>query len=899
MSDRLKDTVQLPQTDFPARAGLADMEPRWLAQWADQPQKKSDAPRYRLHDGPPYPNGDIHAGHALNKVVKDVVCRSRHMMGHRIDFQPGWDCHGLPIETQVIKKKSVDASDSVAFRNQCQAFAQDYVARQRTGFQRLGIEANWDQPYLTTHPDYEAHVVSVFGQLVDAGLVYHGRKPIHWCTCCKTALAEAEIEYDTHQSVSVTVRFPLSELPGVSTDLPVSLWVWTTTPWTLPANVGLAVHPNLEYGVFDLGTEVAVVANTRWAALSETLGVSGQCLATLYGRDLEGCVASHPFLDQPAPIGGADFVTDSDGTGIVHIAPGHGVDDYQVGQRYGWDVVMPVDDSGCLTQGNWAGQFVFKASPQIRDHLNATHRLVHSGTIQHAYPHCWRCHNPVIFRATPQWFIAMDTPMPNGKTLRAMALESLARIQWVPGWGQTRIQAMLEQRPDWCISRQRRWGIPIPVVRCQSCGEPALTPAVNAAIQTAVRTHGSTVWFEQSAAEILPATTTCAACGSQAFEKVMDILDVWFESGSSFMLDPEPADLVIEGTDQHRGWFQSALLLALAVRKEPPFKAVMTHGFIVDEQGKKMSKSKGNATKPEQIVQSYGADILRWWVASVDVKDDVQLSPQLLDQAKQAFLKIRNTIRFLLGNLNGFSGDRVSVDALAPLDRWIVHRAQTVHDAVVLDYEGLAIHRAVQRLVQFCSGDLSAHYLDSVKDRLYCDAPQSESRQCAQSTLAYLFELLIRMIAPILVFTAEDAYQYYAFKTNSSVHDLTFLDPGAHSTALAQQEADTTWAAVFSIKEQVYQAAEVLRQNKVIKQFLQTQVAITLPESLAHLQTFTEWRSVLLVAEVTCSVDESIPEPEVSVTPVAHKKCDRCWRYDATVSDQVCARCAHAMEVVQ
>jgi len=904
-----KDSVNLPKTDFPIRAGLLEREPQLLQFWNSEEidtaftlDALSSKQLFTLHDGPPYPNGAIHMGHALNKVLKDIINRFYYMNGYGTRFIPGWDCHGLPIETQVIKSLQGTAdepkrTDIPWFREQCKQFALDYVEEQKAEFKRLGIFADWDTPYLTLNPKYEAAVIRKFGELADNGLVYHGRKPIHWCMHCETALAEAEIEYADHRSPSVFVTFKVSAgtaaVAGfMSEDRPVSLLVWTTTPWTLPANVAVAAHPDFEYAVIQTDAELLICVSERASALIELLQLqNAEIIGRIKGKDLAQSMLSHPFLDRTVPVITADFVTNEDGTGFVHIAPGHGQDDYLVGQANQLPIIMPVNDQGCFTSDvEWAGMKVFDANKLIVQRMESLGTLKKLQFISHSYPHCWRCKNPVIFRATEQWFIGMDMPTTSdGQTLRTKALQAVRNTQWVPAWGQKRIEPMIANRPDWCVSRQRSWGIPIPVFKCR-CGHTEMAGEFNKAVVDLVAKHGTTAWFENSADEILPNHLTCSKCGQRHFEKETDILDVWFESGASFASVIEqndgvhyPADLYLEGSDQHRGWFQSSLLIGVGTSGHAPFKAVLTHGFIVDDKGKKMSKSLGNVVAPQDVIKEYGADVLRFWIAGSDFKDDVGVSKAILNQSRDAFSKVRNTIRFCLSNLDGFNPDTDLVDDadLTEVDRWAMLKLHQLISKVDELYRRYDFHLITHALHDFCAVTLSSLYLDMVKDRLYCDPVSSTTRLSTQTVIHRIASTLIRLIAPILPFTAEDAFGYFTMPNKpKSVHLLPF--PHANAIYL-DADLDAKWTQLLSIRDQVYQHLEVLRTQKTVRSFLEASVDLVLPEPIE----FNDWPLFFIVSQVTVS---SGAELKITVSPAVGQKCARCWKV-LPLPEALCGRC--------
>lgn len=878
----LKETVHLPHTTFPIRAEWSVAEPQWRAnaethQWANA-QRGPDAPSFVLHDGPPYPNGNIHLGHALNKVLKDIIVRSKRMMGYRTHYVPGWDCHGLPIETQVLKETKQRAADIVdipAFRRQCQAFAERYVQTQADDFKRLGIWATWDTPYLTLNPEYEAAVVRLFGELAQHGAIYKGRKPIHWCMSCETALAEAEIEYDTHQSPALYVRFPMVSHHDAGVGEggeEEGMLVWTTTPWTLPSNVALAVNPDLWYVLLPSPHGPLWVAEARVTEVSGLWDAHAPIpLARCQGGQLMGRIAEHPFESRQVPVIGASFVTDTDGSGTVHIAPGHGQDDHVVGMAHQLPVLMPINPKGCFEAGHqWEGMHVFKANEAIIALLASRGQLVHVGPITHSYPHCWRCKKPVIFRATPQWFVAMDVPLqPDGTTLRSRTLAAIDTTAFYPSWGKNRIRAMVESRPDWCISRQRYWGIPIPVVTCRTCGHSE-TVRFNGTIASKIATHGSTAWFEEGVTDWLPPDATCAQCGGRQFEKERDILDVWFESGASFasvLSSTETgggADLILEGSDQHRGWFQSGLLLGQGARQLTPSRAILTHGFLVDDQGKKMSKSVGNVLSPAAIITEYGADVLRWWVASSDFKTDISVSKSILNQARDSFAKVRNTIRFLLAN---------RADGTTPVewvseevDQWVLHELSELVVSVQQAYIEYETHVVTHRVHDFCAVTLSAWYLDMVKDRLYCDRSDSPRRRSAQATMGILARQLAQLIAPILVVTSDSVAQQLGLAPHESIHLTDFPTPEYLNPVVASK-----WRHLLEVKELAYQSLEKLRQEKGIKRFLDAKVTIESPDPIA----VDDLASVLIVSDATWVKG---PRLSVNVSVADGEKCERCWK---------------------
>ena len=907
---KFKNTLNLPKTDFPIRAGLAAREPEILREMTAQNLyakllKKNTREKYVLHDGPPYPNGDIHLGHALNKTLKDIVNRYMAMTGRAAPYIPGWDCHGLPIETQLLKdlKKAQKPIPAKAeFRKGCQEYALGYVEKQRGQFQRLGVLADWENPYLTLQPEYEAEVLRVFQELAVNGYIYKGNKPIHWCPECQTALAEAEIEYADHKSPSIYMKFPLLKVSDEKLK-EASLIVWTTTPWTMPANVAVAVNPEMNYVVCTVASPGLaavnyVVGEPLAARVFQELGLEYQITTVLAGQELSGSVSKHPYLDREAPLVCADYVTAEDGTGCVHIAPGHGQEDHAIGLKYGLPVLMPVDEKGILTKeaGQFAGLKVTEANTKIIEHLRELGTLLKVKTITHSYPHCWRCKNPVIFRATPQWFVAMDKIGKHG-AIRAQALAAIKnKVKWLPDWGQNRIYTMIEKRPDWCISRQRSWGIPIPIFYCADCGEAQFTPEFFDAVIQQVQKAGSNIWFTKSAAEILPAGLRCQ-CGGQKFRQETDILDVWFESGASqaavLRQRPElrwPADLYLEGSDQHRGWFHSSLLLAVGCTGEPPYKTVLTHGFTVDDKGRKLSKSLGNTIDIQKTIAAIGADVVRFWTASVDFKNDLAVSDSILKQVQEYYSKIRNTWRFLLSNLYDYK----SGAALLPVDQWIVSRLQCLVGEINNAYQNFDFHRICHRAHEFCANDLSAVYLDLQKDNLYCNAPDAPERRSCQEALKIILVTLVKLLTPILAYTCEDIYKYIKQVVPeekaefAALTDLPQVQPEFSNKTLEEK-----YERVLKIKDAVYQALEAKRAEKIITSSTEAAVVLSAPADLVKDITAAELENFLIVSKVTIETGEL----QAAVRKAAGEKCERCWRFFENLNtEKICPRCAAAVK---
>ncbi len=945
-----KATLNLPRTEFPMKANLPQREPDLMAWWRETgvyeriQEAGRGRPLYVLHDGPPYANGRIHIGHALNKILKDIIVKAKTMTGYRVPYVPGWDCHGLPIEHQVMKelgskKKDLDVP---AIRRLCREYAEKYFQIQREEFQRLGVFGDWDRPYLTMNPSYEAAILREFGTFVAKGGVYKGLKPVLWCTTDRTALAEAEVEYDNHTSPSIYVRFPVERADATSLGLdlpdsaPLSVVIWTTTPWTLPANQALCLHPDIDYAFVQAGQDVLVIAEKLVEPVAKACGLAKvRVLGARKGSELarQGWRCRRPLSRGLSPILLGDFVTLEQGTGCVHIAPGHGQEDYVVVLAHNaaappeekLDILAPLDDAGCFDQSvpEFAGQHVLKANPAIVARLRADGRLLGETSLTHSYPHCWRCKNPVIFRATEQWFVSMEI---NG--LRQAALEEIDRVQWIPRWGRERIHGMIANRPDWCLSRQRAWGTPIPAFTCSECQTLVKDQAVVNHVADLVARHGADIWFEKSAAELVPAGLACAACKGTSFEKERDILDVWFESGVSHaaVLKPWgegdghawwPADLYLEGSDQHRGWFHSALLTAVTTDGRAPYKAVLTHGFVVDGAGKKMSKSAGNVVAPQDVIKQSGAEILRLWVSAQDYREDLRISREILDHLVEAYRKIRNTCRFLLSNLYDFdpATQAVPYDQLSEVDRWALGRLGELIPRVLGAYEAFEFHTVFHALNNFCSVDLSAVYLDILKDRLYTFHKNDRLRRGSQTVLLEALVGLTKLMAPILTFTAEEIWKMLPeaarrHAEQPSVHLASFpkADPRWADQQLAQR-----WERLLAVRSVVQGALEQQRRAKVIGSSLEAQVLLSAEPKLHELlrQYESELPALFIVSQVKLGRVEKVAteghaasDPslgiEVDIKRAEGTKCERCWNYRSSVGASaphptLCDRCVGAL----
>ena len=922
-----KHTLNLPGTDFPMKADLAKREPALLAHWQQTGlygrlrAARADRPRFVLHDGPPYANGEIHIGHAVNKILKDIINKSRLLDGLDVPYVPGWDCHGLPIELAVEKTHGKPGVASARdFRRACRAYAEAQVARQRADFIRLGVLADWDHPYLTMDPAYEADIVRALARMVANGHLQRGAKPVHWCVDCGSALAEAEVEYQEHQSLAIDVRFAclepeallarLQHAPEDKGEGPVSVVIWTTTPWTLPANQAVAVHPALDYVLVQVdgprGVERLLLAQdgiedvlARWDIAAH------QVIAYGPGAALEGLRLLHPFQDRDVPVILADFVTTGTGTGLVHIAPAHGPDDYAVGQQYGLPVDNPVGPDGRYHADvpEFAGLPVLTAHDAILETLKRTGALLHAARLRHSYPHCWRHKTPVIFRATPQWFIAMEAA-----GLRAQALAEIGRVQWLPAWGEERIRGMVAERPDWCVSRQRLWGVPLALFVHRRTGAPHPdTVALMEAVAQRIERQGIQAWFDLDPAELL-------GDAAADYDKLPDTLDVWFDSGvsSAAVLErrPElgyPADLYLEGSDQHRGWFQSSLLTAVARRGEAPYRAVLTHGFTVDEQGQKMSKSRGNVVAPQSVVDSLGADVLRLWVAATDYRAEMAVSQQILSRTSDAYRRIRNTARFLLANLKGYEPAVHALPAsdLLSLDRWVIGRARALQERVREAYTRYEFHRVYQDVHNFCAVDLGAFYLDVIKDRLYTTPADSRARRSAQTALHHLVEALVRWIAPILSFTAEEIWRHLPGAREDSV----FFAEWSALPEVASDEA--LWTQVLAVREVVSRELERWRVATGAGANLEAEVDLYAGQELHEtlLPLGDELRFALITSAATLARETARPQSAAHVTleggdelwiairAAEHAKCPRCWHRRADVGSHpdhpaLCGRCA-------
>jgi isoleucyl-tRNA synthetase len=956
----LKKTVNLPRTDFAQKANLGQSEPARLKKWKDEDlyrkiaETRAGREKFILHDGPPYANADIHIGTALNKVLKDFVVKSRSMMGYDAPYVPGYDCHGLPIETHVEKKLAEKGKNKAdipvaTFRRICREHASKAMDGQTRDFSRLGILGEWETPYLTMSNEYEATTARLFGKFLERGYVYKGLRPVYWCIHDQTALAEAEVEYKEHTSPSVYVKFPLktdpAQIDGALAGKNVFVVIWTTTPWTLPANLGIAVHPDFDYSAVEVGDEVYIVASELKGAFAETCQLTGTNeLARFRGSKLDRMEARHAWLDRVSLImngehvtlGEADAEVELDvrfeskssaksGTGCVHTAPGHGADDFHIGKAYGLDIYCPVDNAGRFTSEveHFAGENIFEANPKIVDMLREKGMLLYSERYEHRYPHCWRCKNPVIFRATPQWFISMDAVSKTGRdvSLRANALEQIAEVKWHPEWGQGRMRNMFTGRPDWCVSRQRVWGVPIPVFYCQACDEPAASPEIVNHVADIFEQETADAWYNRTESELLPDGYRCAKCNSADFRKETDILDVWFDSGSSCVAVLEtrgetlrfPADVYLEGGDQFRGWFNSSLMCGMAAHDTAPYKAIITHGWVVDGEGKQMHKSTGNAISPNEVVNKSGAEIIRLWAAAVDYTQDMRCSEEILSRIVDAYRKFRNTLRYALGNLDGFDPetDMVADGELLAVDRWALASLDEAAAKALKGYENYDFQAVYQTLYHFCTVTLSARYFDIIKDRLYIFAPRSVERRSAQTALYRITDSLCRLMSVILAFTTDEAWENLPGQKLQSVHMAEFPkmeDAGAGRAHDSRGPSGNTllgdWERVFSIRDEVLRALEEARNAKEIGSSLEAKVILTADKDTTRflMDYFDQLRYLFIVSQVEVHEGDAL---SVRVSKADGEKCERCWNYSVRVGESaeyptVCERCVEALgEIVK
>ena len=913
-------TLNLPKTSFKMKANLAQKEPLTLRDWKKaeiyEKSLKEGAPFFVLHDGPPYANGDIHIGHALNKILKDIILKYKRLRGYNAPYIPGWDTHGLPIEWKIMEELGEKAKNMtpLQIRQECKKYALKWVEKQKEGFKRLGILGNWDNPYITLRPEYEAEQLKVFKEIYENGYIYKGLKPVYWSPTTETALAEAEIEYKDVTSHSIYVKFEgekdLADKLGVDE---ASILIWTTTPWTLPANLGVFLHPEFDYGLYKTEKGNLVVAKDLAEDVFKTLDLSYELLKEFKGTELEYTHYQHPFLDRKGLVMNADYVTIDAGTGAVHTAPGHGADDYNYSLKYNIGILSPVDDKGHMTKeaGKYEGMFYAKASKAIVEDLTESGHMLYHTTFVHSYPHDWRSKKPVIFRATEQWFISIDE-----SDIRENALKALENVEFVPSWGKNRIGSMLETRPDWTISRQRVWGVPIPLFYNRATDEVIYEPEIMDRIIELVKKEGTDIWWKYEAKEII---------GDELLEKYnlkdvdirkeRSIMDVWFDSGVSHRSVlvprnlPRPADLYLEGSDQHRGWFQSSLLTSIASTKDAPYKRILTHGFTMDGQGRKMSKSLGNTILPKDITEKYGADILRLWVSSVDYREDVRISENILQQMSDAYRRIRNTARFLMGNLNNFdyANDKVDYKDMFEIDKWAMHKLEELKEKTTEYYDKYEFYSLFQEITYFCSMEMSSFYLDIVKDRLYCEETTSIERRSAQTVLTEVLKVLVRIISPVLSFTADEIWERIpeALKEEESVHLSKWIEANPE---YLNEELAKKWDKIARLRREVNKKLEAERQTGLIGHSLDARVLLNIANAeYSFIKDYTENEvSDLFIVSQVKFVNDNLAESEIegisiSVEKASGEKCERCWKYDEEVGhdhnhSDVCPRCASVLE---
>ncbi len=922
MATDFSKTLNLPVTEFAMRANLPQREPAILEQWEKEDiyrlvmEKNSGKPKYVLHDGPPYANGDIHIGHALNKLLKDFIVRYHNMAGYCSPYVPGWDCHGLPAESAIIKQTKLDrGSLSVSgFRNKCKDFVLSYVERQKKGFKRIGVIGDFDNPYLTLKPEFEARQIEVFGEMAKKGYIYKGMKPVYWCPFDETALAEAEIEYSDDPCDSIYVKFELTDdlggklrrLSGVPEK--VYFVIWTTTTWTLPGNLGICLNADYEYSVVKVGDEAYIIASALVQSVMKDAGIEQyETAAVMKGRELEGMKAAHPFMDRPSHVICGAHVTLDGGTGCVHTAPGFGAEDFEVWRKYKGlpEIIVPVDAKGRMTDeaGKYSGLTTAQANKAIFEDISESGALLASKKIVHSYPHCWRCKNPIIYRATEQWFASV-------RDMTEAAVKACDGIEWIPAWGKDRMISMIRERTDWCISRQRNWGVPLPIFYCSDCGKYIINDETIKAVSALFREKGSNAWYDMSAEEILPSGFVCPECGGSHFTKEKDIMDVWFDSGSSHaaVLEerPElkfPADVYLEGGDQYRGWFQSSMLTSIATRGVAPYKKIITHGWTVDGNGKAMHKSEGNAVSPQEIIDTYGADILRLWVSSVEFTVDARISKDILKQLSEVYRKIRNTARILMGNL-GNPGtdfnpetDMVSPDELPELDRWALARLNKLIKEVREAYEACQFHIVYHAVSNFCTTEMSKLYIDISKDRTYVDKKDGKGRRAAQTTMYTVLSALTRLISPILAYTSEEIWQTMPHLSSDDKRSVLLSDMPVYDEREPFAEAERKYNALFELRDTVLSALESARTSGMIGKSLEAKVVLTAGgEQYDFLSSFgTEELSDVFIVSQTELIRDNVPELTVEVFPADGEKCARCWKHSEGSVDvdgeHICPRC--------
>lgn len=921
MSQDYNSTLNLPKTDFPMRAGLPKSEPVTLKNWEEEKiyenlmEINEGKPLFVLHDGPPYANGNIHLGTALNKILKDFIVRYKNMSGFKAPYVPGWDTHGLPTELKARKKAGVGSSADISeleLRKMCQEFVEGYIDDQRNQFKRLGVIGEWDNPYITLTHDFEAEQIRIFAEMACKGYIYKGLKPVYWCPECKTALAEAEIEYAEDPCHSIYVKFNVTDDLGKFSAMGIDpkkvyFVIWTTTTWTLPGNVAICVGPSFDYAVIKCGDEYYVMAEELYkSAMEDAEKTDYEVVATIKGSELEYMKTAHPFMGRESVVIVGDHVTLESGTGCVHTAPGHGVEDYDVCRNYPEiPIIVPVDENGVLTEeaGMFAGLKTADANKPIAEHLEKIGALFALKKIIHQYPHCWRCKNPVLFRATDQWFCSVDD-------FKDDAVKAIDEVEWIPGWGKDRITSMVRERKDWCISRQRKWGVPIPIFYCEECGEPLIDKEAMLAVADLFGKEGSNAWFTHTAEEILPKGKKCSKCGCTSFTKEKDIMDVWFDSGSSHAAVLKnrpylkwPADLYLEGADQYRGWFQSSLLTSVATMGTAPYKAVLTHGWVVDGKGRVMHKSLGNGIDPQEVIDQYGADVLRLWVASSDYHADIRISPDILKQLSEAYRKIRNTARYILGNLNGFNPDEnmVSLDELMPIDKWALAKLNILIDKVKEAYDKYEFHIVYHAIHNFCVVDMSNFYLDVLKDRLYTEKSDSKARRAAQTSIYIILNAMTRMIAPILAYTSDEIWKYMPHSSSEKAEHVIYNEMPEKVDITIDDDFMAFWDEIHELRNDVKKSLETFIKDKTIKSSLEAKVTLAASgDKLAFLKKAeNELATAFIVSEV--EIVENSSELEIKIEKAEGEKCERCWVISKTVGENsehptLCSRCCENLK---